>query len=69
MYFDVGEGGTVTLVHDGSVSRTPWIVIQAIVWVAVLLAAVQPRRRRRRTTYSVDDGPVLSLNNRPGHMA
>jgi GT2 family glycosyltransferase len=68
MYFDVGEGGTVTLVHDGSVSRTLWIVIQAIVWIAVLLAAVQPRRRRRRSTYSVDDGPVLSLNNRPGRV-
>lgn len=69
MYFDVTGGGTVTLVHAGSVSRTIWIVIQAIVWAGVLLAAVQPRRRRRRAVYAVDDGPVISLNDRRGRMS
>jgi len=69
MYFDVAEGGTVTLVHEGSVSRRIWIVIQSIVWVAVLLAAVQPRRRRRRAVYAVDGGPVLSLNDRRGRVS
>lgn len=66
MAFDVGEGGTVHLVYDRSISRMVWIVIQAILWTGMILMVLQPRRRRRPVPIQTE--PVLSTNEPSGFL-
>lgn len=47
MAFDLGSGGDVVLEYDAPWSRIGWVVLQAALWIALLLAIVQPRRRSR----------------------
>lgn len=65
MSFEVSQAGTVSLVHDGAVSRQVWIVIQVLLWGAAAVMAIQPRRRFRRRAPSFEGGPVMSLDRRP----
>lgn len=47
MSFAVAEGGRVELSYDSSLVRFGWVVLQIALWIAAVLAVVQPRRRRR----------------------
>lgn len=47
MAFDLGSGGDVVLEYDAPWSRIGWVVLQAALWIALLLAVVQPRRLSR----------------------
>ncbi len=47
MAFDLGSGGKVNLEYDAPWSRIGWVVLQVALWIALLLAIVQPRRRTR----------------------
>lgn len=67
MYFDVPEGGTVSLAYSKPITRQIWVVLQVFLWGAVVIAAVQPRLRRKRVAYSLEEEPILSLDDRGGH--
>lgn len=63
MAFDVGQGGSARLDYRASVARQFWIAFQVVLWIAVLIAIVQPRRRRK--TFVLDDEPIMSMGDRP----
>jgi len=47
MAFDVSAGGRAELRYDAPWSRIGWVVLQAALWIAVILAVLQPKRRSR----------------------
>ena len=64
--FDVPTAGRATLTYDTPVARTLWLVVQMLVWLALLLAAsrFRPARwrlRRPRPAQLADTSPVADL--------
>jgi len=48
MAFELERAGTVTLSYRAPLWRYPIVIVQLILWAAVVVGVVQPRRRRRR---------------------
>ncbi|MBK8331902.1 MAG: glycosyltransferase [Acidimicrobiaceae bacterium] len=64
--FDVPTAGRATLTYNTPVARTLWLVVQMLVWLALLLAAsrFRPARwrlRRPRPAQLADTSPVADL--------
>lgn len=66
MAFDLGTGGEVVLEYDAPWSRIGWIVLQAALWIALLLAIVQPRRVSR---VNEPTDPLIVLESETAPMA
>ena len=62
--FDLATGGEATLDYRTSTGRHVAVILQALLWLAVLLVASNARwtwLRRRRRSVSDETGPVLRL--------
>lgn len=59
MSFDVGDGGRAVLDYDAPWGRIGWVVLQAALWIVVLLAVAQPKRRSQVIEIT---RPVISLD-------
>ncbi len=63
--FDVPSAGRATLSYDTPVSRSLWLLVQLLMWVALVICASRVRpslwRRRRRRVGAADASPVVDL--------
>jgi hypothetical protein len=65
MHYDIEVGGTGQLNYSNPLSRYVWVLIQLLLWVAVVVAIVKPNWRRRQTRKKYDlpeIPPVVSLS-------
>ncbi len=63
--FDVPTAGSAHLFYDTPISRRLWVVLQALAWAAMLVAASTLRPlailRRRTSARLLDSSPVADL--------
>jgi hypothetical protein len=48
MNYETGVGGAAQLNYSNPVSRYLWVLIQMLLWLAVVVGILQPNMRRRQ---------------------